>query len=196
MKAISKILAAAALLALPVAGFAAPINGELGISGSLAPTCSVDPSPDPCTMDIADGLTFAGSGAGNQFLVTFATGDFATDGLGFGDIGSIVDFMFDPLNPSPVDPLWTISGNAVNWAFSLETVNIVAQTANFIDLRGTGTLSGTGFDDTMGMWTLSTDSANNDLTFSWSSTTVAPEPGILLLLGVGLIGVFGARRLS
>ena len=196
MKSINKVLVAASLLALPVAGFAAPIDGELGISGSLAPTCSVDPTPAPCTMDIADGLTFAGSGTGNQFLVTFATGDFATSGLGFGDIGSIVDFMFDPLSPSPVDPLWMISSGGIDWEFALETVNIVAQTANFIDLRGTGTLSGTGFDDTLGIWTLSTDSANQDLTFSWSSTTLAPEPGILLLLGMGLIGVFGARRLS
>lgn len=196
MKVPNIILVAASLFALPAASFAVAIDGELGIAGTLSPTCSVDPSPDPCTMDIADGLTFADSGAGNEFLVTFATGEFALDGLGFGDIGSIVDFQFNPLSPSPVDPLWTISGDAVDWAFALETVIILEQNANFINLRGTGTLSGTGYEDTLGIWTLSTDSANQDLTFSWSSTTLAAEPGIALLFGLGLVGVFFARRQS
>ena len=190
---VSNIIIAACLFALPAASVAVAIEGELGIAGTLSPTCSVDPTPDPCTMGIADGLTFADSGNGNEFLVTFATGEFALDGLLFGDTGSIVDFQFDPL-PGTVDPLWTISSDSVDWAFSLETVRIIAQNDNFINLRGTGTLSGTGYEDTMGVWTLSTDSANQDLTFSWSSTTIASEPGIALLFGLGLIGVIAGRR--
>lgn len=197
MKATTMIkgLAATAILTLPMSAFAVGISGELGIAGALAPTCNPDPAPADCTMDIANGLTFAPTM--NQFSVTFATGDFAADGLGFLDVGDINDFQFNPLSPSPVDPLWTIMGDALTWSFALESVNIIFQSAEDLVLEGTGTLSGTGYDDTMGFWSLSTDSANNDMTFSWSSTTVAavPEPGILVLLGMGLIGVFGLRRL-
>ena len=69
MKVSNIILTAAACLLLPATSFAVAIDGELGIAGTLSPTCSVDPSPDPCTMGIADGLTFADSGLGNEFLV-------------------------------------------------------------------------------------------------------------------------------
>lgn len=190
MKAITSVLIATALLAMPVASMAAPIDGELGIGGQLNPTCSG--GEVPCTMDLADGVTFAASGGGNEFLVSFATGDFAAAGLMFGDIGTINDFMFDPLTPSPVDPLWSIGG----FSFVLESLVIVDQDLHFLELSGSGTVKGAGFDDTLGRWTLSADDAGMGLNFSWSSTTVAPEPGILVLLGMGLIGVFGARRLA
>ena len=186
------LLLAGALLALPTLGMAVPIEGEIGISGVLVPTCSGGQSP--CDFDDADGLDFGNNGAGaGAFLVTLASGDFAADGLGFGDIGSINDFMYDPLSPAPVDPLWTVMGDTTLFSFTLETVTINQALGNFLDLSGTGTLSAAGFDDTMGNWTLSTDSASGAL-FSWSSTTATPEPGALVLFGLGLFGLLGLRR--
>ena len=180
------------LLALPLSVMAVPIDGEIGMSGNLLPNCSG--GEDPCDFDDADGLDFGSNGFGTDaaFLVTFATGDFAADGIGFGDTGTITDFQFDPLSPVPVDPLWTITGGGNTWEFALETVNINLAAGNFVDLSGTGTLSAAGFDDTNGTWTLSADAAGS--TFSWSSTTVAPEPGILLVFGAGLFGLIAARR--
>lgn len=185
------------LLAMPLSVMAMPIEGEIGMSGNLLPHCSG--GEDPCDFDDADGLDFGSNGFGTDasFLVTFATGDFDADGIGFGDIGTISDFFFDPLAPSPVDPLWTITGDNETWEFALESVNINLAAGNFVDLSGSGTLSCggiavCGFDDTLGNWTLSADAAGS--TFSWSSTTVAPEPGVLLIFGAGLFGLVAARR--
>ncbi len=175
----------AAMLLLPFAASAAPIDGEIIIGGSLLPTCSG--GDDPCTMDIADGLDFFTDAGDNTAIVAGTSGDFA--GL-FGAIVTMSDFVFDPF--ATVDPLWTVG----DFSFALESLNIIGQTATTLDLRGTGTITGAGFDDTFGVWTLSADAASPTITFAWSSTTLAPEPGILVLFGIGLIGVLGARRLA
>lgn len=176
-------------MALPATALSMPILGEIGIGGSLSPTCSGMESAD-CTMDLADGVTFVNSGGGNQFLVTFSDGHFAAEGVGFGDRGTIHDFMFSPA-PTPLDPLWEIG----DFRFRLDTLVILQQTESFLELMGSGLVMHPGYEDSPGRWTLSTDSADEDLTFSWSSTTVASEPGILVLMGMGLIGLFGSRRL-
>ena len=185
MKSITiKSLLAAALL-LPFAASAAPITGDIGMGGALLPSCG-GVSGGGCTMDIADGLDFTP----NSALISFATGDFATAGIVFGDLATINDFGFDPF--ATVNPLWTIAG----FSFALESLTIVDQTSTVLELRGSGTISADGFDDTLGFWSLSTDAASPNITFSWSSTTVAPEPGILILMGMGLIGGLAARRLK
>ncbi|NND59356.1 MAG: hypothetical protein HKN49_03735 [Gammaproteobacteria bacterium] len=144
-------------------------------------------------MGTADGLDFGNNGAADgPFLVTFATGTFAANGITFGDVGSIADFIFNPAT-LPVDPLWTLSG----FTFALTTLNIDSQQNNLLTLSGTGTISGNGFDVTMGDWSFSADSSNPDGgLFAWSSTTVANEPAILWLLGFGMLLVVAARRRS
>ena len=187
MKSITiKSLLAAALL-LPFAANAVPISGDIGLSGALLPTCGGISAG--CDMDVADGLDFDN----DQALVTFATGDFALAGLGFGSIAAINDFEFDPF--AGIDPLWTAGG----FSFALTDLNILMQTSSFLEMRGTGMISGGGLDDTLGNWSFSADLASGATTFSWSSTAApvpAPEPGILVLVGMGLIGGFGARRLT
>lgn len=169
---------------------AVPISGELGIAGFLNPYCTGTAST--CTMDVANALDFGGNGYGTDgpFLVTFATGDFGGF-TPFVSSGTISDFQFDPLSPSPVDPLWTIGG----FSFSLESVTIVDQGPQDLVLSGAGTISGAGFDDTSGLWSLSADTAGT-LNFSWSSTTVpVMEPGMagLLLLGLVMLGLSRRR---
>ena len=193
----NRILFATMLLAVPLTSMAVPITGEIGLTGVVSPTCTSGATPcnyGPGATD-ADGLDFGNNGAADgPFGVTFATGDFAADGLGFGDVGFISDFQYDPLSPTPVDPLWTIAGDTTLFSFALETIAISLETPGFINLSGTGTISAAGFDDTMGNWTFSSDGTGAGTQFAWSSTTVpVSEPGVLLLLGIALLGLSSRR---
>ncbi|MDH3647380.1 MAG: PEP-CTERM sorting domain-containing protein [Gammaproteobacteria bacterium] len=173
-------------LLLPLAANAAPIQGSIAIGGSLIPICA---QPLNCTMDIATGIDFLNDDRG---LVNGASGDFALFGVSFGDIVAMNDFQFSPIEFN--NPLWSVGG----FSFAMETLNIHEQTATVLELRGRGLISfdGDSLDPTIGRWSFSTDAANTDINFSWSSTAAAPEPGILILMGMGLIGGIGARRLA
>ena len=175
----------AATLLLPLAANAVPIDGEIIIGGALLPTCGG--TSTNCTMDIADGIDFFTGGGDDTAIVTATSGDF--DGL-FGQIVAMTDFTFDPF--ATVDPLWTVE----QLSFALDSLNVAVQTGTALVLSGTGTIANTSYDDTFGAWSLSADAANPTVSFGWSSTTLAPEPGILVLMGIGLIGGFGARRLT
>ena len=162
--------------ALPAsAGF---ISGAITMSGDFAPTGG------PGLGD-ATGIDFLG----DDFSVDSVTGDFASAGIVFGDIGFFQDFQFSPLNPAPVDPLWAILG----FEFALEAVSVDFQSANFLVLSGTGTLSGVGFDDTSGTWNLTGNSAGVLFNFS-AGSVAAPEPATLALIALGIIGFAVARR--
>ena len=131
-----------------------------------------------------------------------SSGDFAT--AGFTTVGAVAifeDFFFNPAS-TPVIPLWTATTDPLDAlsgltaSFDLLSLTVIGQTANELDIVGNGVLHLAGFDDTPGAWTLSGDIVNNSLTFGFSSTNVAiPEPGMLALLGLGLVG-FGIGRLK
>jgi hypothetical protein len=77
----------------------------------------------------------------------------------------------------------------------------VLDTSAFLDFSGTGTLTLTGYDSTPGTFSFSsTDSGSNfgasgsstygfDITATPTSDT--PEPGSLVFLGTGLLGMAG-----
>lgn len=127
------------------------------------------------------------------FRVNAATGDFAgleTVSNDLSTYGSIKDFQFDPLPASIVD-FWVVD----TFSFELTSVVRTNNTTSFIDLIGTGVISGSGFDDTAANWTFSGDTSGGGV-FSWNASSGAnnvPEPGILALLSLGLIS-FGLRK--
>jgi len=171
------VLAGIALLFSGASASAAFVSGSITFSGDFAPTGGTG-------LGDATGIDFLG----DDFDVDGVTGDFASAGIVAGDIGSINDFQFNPLFPSPVSPLWSIAG----FAFELSAVNIEFQAPGFLLLSGTGTVSAAGFDDTAGSWSLSANQAGSIFNFS-SGTTVA-EPASLALIGLGLIGLAAGRR--
>lgn len=146
---------------------AALIIGDISMSGDFAPTGGTN-------LSDATGIDFLG----DDFTVNGANGDFA--GLA-GMTGSIQDFQFNPLAPSPVDPLWSVGG----FTFALDAISIDFQNESFLLLSGTGVIAGAGFDDTSGIWNLSGNSAGALFNFSAGSTFV-PVPGSLLLFGSAL----------
>ncbi len=98
---------------------------------------------------------------------------------------------------SPKSPLWTIAGPE-NFSFNLASSTIAFQSRSFLAVKGTGTFTGTGFDDTPGTWIFTTQGVAADSKFSWSSSSVAVAVAdggtTLALLGGSLLGLYGLRR--
>lgn len=177
------MLALVASLAVSTAQ-AASIEGILNFSGHATPIPGSD-------LSDAIGLSFT-----TGFLVSTATGTFDANGIGFADIGTISDFFFNPLTPSPVNPLLTIMfGNGPGkFAYALESITVVDQSAQFLVLSGCGTLSGTGLDSTAYAISISVDGVGGLYAYSGSlAPKIVPIPGALILLISGLAAL-GIRK--
>ena len=176
-------LIGAALLFMATAAMAVPITGSIDFLGIVEYTGGTTPST-------ATGIHFD-----NPLIVGLA---------GTGNYANIVanatfkDFQFSPvLTPSPVDPLWTFNYNNKTYDFIMSSVNSsVSPDGSSLTLVGTGTLQITGFTDTPGTWSFTTQGDEKYLGFSAESTVApVPEPGTVILLSAGLLGlvIFGKR---
>jgi hypothetical protein len=96
------------------------------------------------------------------------------------------------------------------YSFDITSVTIVSQTSTTLDLTGKGIAAITGFQDTLGTWTLTDAAEDATHTFNFSATvpTAAPatllpepDPALLMLIGAGSFGLArcarrGLRRLT
>lgn len=171
-------LVAALMLALPIGASAMPITGAIGFGGAFSPT----------------GGTGLGDATGINFLTAFVLdGNGIYAGIPNFSGASFTDFQFNPLTPAPVSPLWSVSFGGVDYSFDLGAISIDLQNANELNLSGTGVLMATGFDNTAGTWVFSGDSTGS-IVFTFSSITAAvSEPGMLALLGLGVM-LLGAMQ--
>ena len=179
-------LGACLLLAYQSAN-AVSINGSVEIGGPFQPVDDGSPA-NVVGLDVATGVEFTNNG-----LVLDSSGDLS--GLAFGQSVTMTDFQFDPsLSPNPVT-VWSTGG----FSFTMDsvTINTSPRSTTELSLSGTGTVSGTGYDDTPGQWNFTAQTAN-DVTFSWSSSTVSavPVPAAVWLFGSGLVGLAGVARRS
>ena len=164
--------------------FALPITGQMEMTGGFF---AVDRSGVVVSAaNLATGIDFDFFGF-DAFRVTSAEGDFA--GLA-GQVGNITDFQFDPF-VAPIADFWTID------KFAFDMTNVVRGTSsdpvNFLVLNGVGMLTAAGFEDTSATWAFTGDTTGSGI-FSWSASSASvPEPGVLALLSIGLIG-FGVRN--
>jgi hypothetical protein len=108
-------------------------------------------------------------------------------------------FTFNPA--TAVISLWSFTDPTNGKVYSIDasatTMTFVRATGSSglptLTVSGFGTIHGTLFDDTVGAWDITANSAGGTFSFSASSATV-PEPLTLILLGSGLLGLAGLRR--
>jgi hypothetical protein len=138
-------------------------------------------------LDFGNFWSGTGNGFGNAgtFLVTTAEGDLEPL---FLDIGTIKDLSINPVSV-PITAFLSVSG----FTFDLLTLNVVSQTIDNIVLAGTGLMKWAGFDNTPGIFTLSSDSGSTRFAFSAGAHSV-PAPGTLGLVALGLLGLGLAMR--
>jgi hypothetical protein len=98
-------------------------------------------------------------------------------------------WIFSP--STPTQGLWSVGG----FTFDLLSSTVVTRTATFLNVTGTGTISGNGFDDTPGAWSFTAQKpGTTEFSFSASSSSV-PDGGVTVaLLGLTLVGVEVLRR--
>jgi hypothetical protein len=90
-----------------------------------------------------------------------------------------------------------LSDDGIIYSFDATGLAIIGDSPETITMYGPGIAHITGFDDTPGIWYFSANNAGGTASFSASTDVRAvPEPGTMLLLGMGLVGVgtFGRRK--
>jgi PEP-CTERM motif-containing protein len=89
--------------------------------------------------------------------------------------------------------LWQVGG----FNFDLTTSIVATQSANFLNVTGTGTITGNGFDATPGTWsfTSSDSSGQQQTTFGFQTeSTAVPEPSTFALLALGIGPLISLRK--
>jgi hypothetical protein len=182
MKSIKLLLASVTAMVV-AAGFAisaqaTQITGDIDFAGQV--------SYDNTLLGSATMVT-----AWHMAVVSGATGDF-TPTLGLTPAFA-TPYVFNP--PTPYATLWSVGG----FTFELDKSQVIFQDNFLLSIRGSGFVSGPGFDKTPGLWSFSSNHSNGKSAESFNfsaNTTAVPTPdsgSTVALLGVALFTV-GALR--
>ena len=95
-------------------------------------------------------------------------------------------------NSTAIPAFWTVDG----FTFSLIASSISSQGGGFVNVVGTGTISGNGFGPGFANWNFTTQDPSSGGVFSFSGASQATPDGgaTVVLLGLGLAGIEGIRR--
>ena len=96
--------------------------------------------------------------------------------------------------PGGQPALWSVGG----FTFDLTSATVVTQNGMFLNIRGVGTVSGNGFEDTTARWAFTVQNAGGGTGdfFSFSANTASvPDGGsAVALLGISLVAIGFVRR--
>lgn len=169
----------------------AGLLGFLGQQASAAPITGTIDFGGVVTFDTTSLATATRVNLWNSSFVLQDSGDFSSVAPGTAATMA-APWIFSPSTATP--NLWSVGG----FKFDLSSSVIVSQSATFLNVTGTGTLSGNGFTPTPGTWSFTSSSSNgsNQATFGFQSQSAAvPEASTMALLGIGAVGLIGRRCL-
>ena len=168
---------------------AIPVTGTINFSGS-ATLVSLTTPP---TVNNATGVS-----AWQNVVVGAGGGDGSFDAILPGTPAS----MFAPWTFNYAGPRIANFWQVGDFSFALDSSFIFLHASGFLNVRGTGVITGNGFDATAGNWSFTTQDEPTKkglppvFTFTWSgATTALPDGGTtVMLLGTALSGLAMLRR--
>jgi hypothetical protein len=182
MKKLIIILAAAVCV---MNARAVPINGTVSFSGSVKLDTGNPATANAVTQWFNTKVEDA-DGAFGLFLVTGSPATFTAP------------WTFDP--STATIPLWTAGGFTFDLASSTINAQFAVGPLKFLNISGSGTVTGNGYSATPGDWSFTTQSPSSAGKFSFSASSSAhgvgvPDSGSTLgLLGAALCGIGVIRR--
>lgn len=142
--------------------------------------------------DLSNNSGFSWATSPNASITT-ASGNF----LAYGSSSNVqfFTFSFSPLAGTAGTSgikLWQLAGGQ---NFAMTSVSVFSRQVDAITLDGIGVFYFAGFDPTPGDFVFQANHSGSSYTFSSSANSI-PEPGTLILLGSGLLGLAltGARK--
>lgn len=186
------------------------LAGITGIVAAMVAVTSVQAVPINGTIAMGGELDLNSSDLSTATSVTsWPLVYVVADSGAFGSIGAFTmvnmstsSWVFSPEPGVALNNLWNVGG--FQFDFASDTVS---QSGSFLDITGTGTISGNGYDATTFDWNLAleqpTTTGPTEFTFSAAAGASAgggpgspvPDSGLTVaFLGLALAGVEGLRR--
>ncbi len=172
------LMLAVALLLVPLAASATTLTGSITFFGLE----SLDTGSATTATAVTAWLAFVGSSSLSGPPVALGTPATFAAPWSFNTVAT-------------VSPFWGVNTGVGLYLFDLTSSHITCQGGatcpSSVNVSGTGILTFPGFDATPGTFTFTTQnpSADGTFTFSAGTSTLAPEPASLALIGSGLLGL-------